>query len=92
MAVERLHAIVEGDVQGVGYRDFVRRRGVELALRGWVRNLPGGGVECVAEGDRAALEELLGRLRRGPSLARVEKVAAEWRPAEGGLSSFGIRA
>jgi acylphosphatase len=81
---------VSGDVQGVGFRDFVRRRGAELGLSGWVKNLPDGRVEAIAEGDRAELERLLDMLRRGPSMAEVGKVQADWEPAQGGLRGFEI--
>src|SRR5205807_9329129 len=68
----RLHAIVHGDVQGVGFRYFVLRRAREARLAGWVRNRADGTVECLAEGPRAALEGLLADLRRGPGLAEVQ--------------------
>lgn len=68
----RLEALVQGRVQGVFFRDFTRRHARRLGLVGRVRNLSGGStVEVVAEGPRAALEELLTRLREGPPGAVV---------------------
>lgn len=88
---QRLTAVVEGGVQGVGYRFFARARARALGLRGYVRNQRGGTVEVVAEGPRHALEQLLAALRRGPAAAEVTHVAASWGPAEQAFSDFGIR-
>ena len=74
-----LHAVVRGDVQGVGFRYFVRGRAQRAGLSGWVRNRSDGTVECLATGSRQALETLLGELRRGPGMAEVESVEVEWR-------------
>ena len=65
---------VEGRVQGVGFRWFVRETAVGLGLGGWVRNLPDGSVEVSAVGDAAALERLRERLLAGPRHARVERL------------------
>ena len=70
-------AVVRGRVQGVGYRFFAMRAARELGLNGWVRNLPDGSVETFAEGDDAAMEQYLARLRSGPLVSRVDEVAAE---------------
>jgi acylphosphatase len=86
-----LHAVVHGDVQGVGFRYFVQRRGEEMDLAGWVRNRPDGSVEVVAEGSRAALGRLLELLGRGPGLADVDRVEVEW-GTETGLKGFAVRA
>lgn len=87
----RLHAIVTGRVQGVGYRYFVLDVAQELALRGTVRNLRGGGVEVVAEGDRAALERLAAALRQGPPSARVTNVQLSWFEPSGHFAGFSIQ-
>lgn len=85
-----LHAVVHGDVQGVGFRDFVQRRASRAGLSGWVRNRPDGTVEVLAEGDRAKLGGFLEELTRGPGMAEVERVEADWEP-ERGLSGFSVR-
>ena len=87
----RLHAFVEGDVQGVGYRYFVVDNAHSLGLTGWVRNRYDGSVEVLAEGRRSYLEVLLDALRQGPRSARVSNVRIEWLPAEGEFSEFKIR-
>ncbi len=63
-----------GRVQGVGFRWFTVTTARELGLRGSVRNLPDGAVEVHAEGAAEGLAALRGRLERGPSAARVERV------------------
>lgn len=88
--MERLHAVVRGDVQGVGFRYFVQRRADQLGLSGWVRNNDDGTVEVTAEGERAGLEKLKQALEEGPRMARVERVDAQWSNATGGLDRFGL--
>ena len=86
-----VQAVVYGRVQGVFFRAFVSQRATELGLNGYVRNVPGGGVEVRAEGERKKLEELIGHLKVGPPAARVEKVATNWSEYTGGYTVFDIR-
>lgn len=86
----RLHAVVHGRVQGVGFRDFTERRAVELGLSGWVRNKPDNTVEVTAEGERTALERLLEFLQRGPTSARVSNVEVNWGTASGAFEDFRV--
>ncbi len=88
----RLEATARGRVQGVGFRYFVLRRGMELGLTGWVANESDGSVRCVAEGSRADLEALLETMERGPAGALVERVTTTWTRPTGTLRDFGIRA
>ena len=83
--------IVEGRVQGVGYRTFAQRKAAQLALRGYVMNLKDGRVRVRVEGSREAIEELTRDLEKGPPLARVETVSVSWRPPTGRFTSFDIR-
>jgi acylphosphatase len=69
-----LHFLVQGRVQGVGFRWFVQREASELALRGWVRNTEDGHVEVVAAGDAEDVDELRTTLRRGPRGSRVDRI------------------
>jgi acylphosphatase len=69
-----LHFLIQGRVQGVGFRWFVHREASELELRGWVRNTEDGDVEVVASGTPGDLEELRASLRRGPRGSRVDRV------------------
>jgi len=87
---ERMRAVVHGDVQGVGFRDFVQRRARELGLQGTVRNRHDGTVEVVAEGSHQALERFRERLREGPRMASVDRVEITEEPATGEFSGFGV--
>jgi acylphosphatase len=69
-----LHFLVQGRVQGVGFRWFVQREAGELGLRGWVRNTEEGEVEVVASGTEADLAELRASLRSGPRGSRVDRL------------------
>jgi acylphosphatase len=88
---ERLHAIVEGYVQGVGFRAFVIDQARKIGVTGWVRNRWDTSVEVCAEGERAHLENLLEALKRGPSAANVREVQAEWQTASGEFIDFRLR-
>jgi acylphosphatase len=87
---ERLHALVEGIVQGVGFRYFVTNYAEELQLTGWVRNLWDGRVEVTAEGPRKALEILLNHLEEGPRGAQVSKVESQWQAATNEFKEFRV--
>ncbi|MGP8252840.1 MAG: acylphosphatase [Terracidiphilus sp.] len=69
-----LHFLVQGRVQGVGFRWFVQREASELDLKGWVRNTEDGDVEVLAAGEARDLDELRASLRRGPRGSRVDRV------------------
>ncbi len=62
-----VHVRVSGRVQGVYYRAFTRERAIALGVKGWVRNVPGGGVEAVLEGERKQVGELLKSMNSGPT-------------------------
>ena len=87
----RLHAIIHGRVQGVGFRAFVVENGLALGANGWARNKWNGTVEVVAEGDRQLLERLLAVLRRGPRMANVTQVDLDWQSPTGEFTSFSVR-
>ncbi|HUY79628.1 MAG TPA: acylphosphatase [Ktedonobacterales bacterium] len=87
----RVNARVVGRVQGVGYRFFAQRHASAQGLPGYVRNLPDGSVEVVAEGPRPALLRYLDALNQGPSGADVAQVAVTWEAARGDLSGFRLR-
>lgn len=87
----RLHAIVSGRVQGVGFRAFVEYIASNLEITGWVRNRWNGAVEVVAEGSQAELEKLLAALNRGPRAAQVRGVQTEWLAATGEFYGFSVR-
>lgn len=87
---ERLHAVVRGRVQGVSFRYYTQATARRLGLSGWVRNLPAGTVEVMAEGPGEALDALLAFLHRGPPAAHVAGVDAQRSPALGDLGPFDV--
>jgi len=73
-----LHFLIQGRVQGVGFRWYVHREAALLGLRGWVRNTEEGEVEVVASGSEAELANLRASLRRGPRGARVDRLVEHY--------------
>jgi acylphosphatase len=65
---------IQGRVQGVGYRDWLMREAARLGLHGWVRNRPDGSVQALVAGEEGAVQALLTACRRGPVLARVDRI------------------
>lgn len=68
--------LVQGRVQGVGFRHWLAGRATALGVSGWVRNLRDGRVEALACGDDAAVAALVRACEVGPPLARVDRVEA----------------
>lgn len=88
---KRLHVIIQGHVQGVGFRYFVQGKATNLGLTGWVRNRWDGSVEVLTEGKRTILESLLDALYRGPQGATVTSVDPQWQEATGEFLDFRVR-
>lgn len=74
--MKKVRAIVSGRVQGVWYRAHTREKAVELGIAGFVRNLPDGTVEIVAQGEEGQVEALMDWARVGPPMAEVTEVRA----------------
>lgn len=87
----RLHAIVHGRVQGVGYRATTIGEARILGLAGWVCNCHDGTVEVLAEGSEAKLKIFLAYLHRGPFGAAVTSVVEDWSEAAGAPMPFQVR-
>lgn len=90
MAKARLHIEVYGIVQGVFFRSGAEQKAFSLGIRGWVKNRRDGSVEILAEGEREALEALLGWCRKGPPTARVDRIEHSWDDFKGEFSSFSV--
>jgi len=86
---ERVRVLYSGNVQGVGFRFRALRSADGLALEGFVRNLPDGRVELVAEGPRPRIERLLAAIS-GDLGGLIEEADTSWSAAEGGLPPFTI--
>ena len=80
----RVHAVVTGTVQGVGFRYATRREAQRLGLSGFARNLPDGRVEVEAEGEADAVGHLVRWLEHGPAAAYVSQVQVSGRDPRGG--------
>jgi acylphosphatase len=76
--MKTLHAVIEGHVQGVGFRYFVKETAERLQLTGWVRNRYDGTVELSVEGGSTHLQALLDAVHVGPSRSIVTDVRFEW--------------
>lgn len=75
----------------MAFRFFAQHLASQLGITGWVRNLYDGRVEVVAEGDRDKLELFLAELKKGPRLARVEKVDLDWEEFRDEFLDFSIK-
>lgn len=89
LCMERIHAVAKGRVQGVGYRYFVLECAHATGVRGYVKNLPDGTVEIVAESSPAALGEFL-RLTHAKNdpIIRVGEIVVQNGPATGEFHGF----
>ncbi len=87
----KARVFIQGTVQGVFFRSFVRSEAKLKGLKGWVRNLPDGRVEAVIEGEKEDVEKLIELCKRGPPGADVESVSVEWERYSGRFNDFEIR-
>ena len=91
MSLKRVHVVVRGYVQGVGFRANCARRAEALGVTGWVRNQWDGSVEALFEGDAAAVDRLVDWCRAGPSRSDVTGVEVMAAPDAPPQRSFSIR-
>ena len=84
----RLTAYVDGRVQGVGFRYWVRTRATALGLTGRASNLDDGQVEVIAEGPARDVRTLLAELTGGQTPGRVTRVTQRWSRPQGQLHGF----
>lgn len=87
----RLEALVRGRVQGVGFREWVRRQADSRGLAGSAANLPDGRVEVLAQGPRDACDALLDALRGDRTPGYVEDVEVTWAAPRDGVTGFVTR-
>lgn len=86
----RVHLLIQGVVQGVGFRYFAWKWADRLGLAGWVRNNWDGSVETEVEGDRSAVEEFVTQMKLGPRSGHVSDVEVEYKPYEGDYRGFDV--
>ena len=83
-----LHLVIHGRVQGVFFRDSMRREAESMAISGWVRNRSDGAVEAEVQGEPSAVDAIVRWAHRGPPRAQVERVDVA--PASGTYESFEV--
>ena len=83
--------IINGRVQGVGFRYFAEEAAQREGVRGWVRNLPDRSVEIAAEGEADAMKRFDRAVRNGPPGARVDRVDVSDAYPMAGETEFRIR-
>jgi len=89
--MKRIGAVVEGRVQGVGFRYFTRDRARHHGLTGWVRNLPDGNVEFEAQGVCKNVDAFVAEIRKGPGFSHVADITINELPVEEREEGFEIR-
>ena len=88
---KRVHVFYSGKVQGVGFRVTAEETAHNFGVVGWVKNLRGGKVELVAEGEEAALERFLRAIRGGSMKNFIEDADVTWTAASETFNEFEIR-
>lgn len=88
---KRAEILVNGLVQGVGFRYFVYREAEKLGLKGYVKNLYTGEVLTVIEGETALIEDLYERIKVGPSRSSVKNAHINWDGTKDEFTHFEIR-
>lgn len=97
--MKQVHVYIKGDVIGVGFRAWTKIQAKILGVNGWVKNVflhsdkfgPGGGVEAVFQGEDTKVEEMLERIKEGPSVSRVEDVEIFHQNTKEVFENFEIR-
>lgn len=82
--------LVDGMVQGVGFRWFAYNLAKKFSLTGWVRNRIRGDVQIYVEGEREVVQEFISVLRKGPRFGGVDAVEVNWKKATGEQSEFKV--
>ncbi len=87
----RAHVFVSGKVQGVFFRENIKKKAEKLAVLGWAKNLKDGRLEAVFEGDRQKVEKMVNWMKRGPIWAKVEGLDVIWEDYQDEFKGFEIR-
>ncbi len=89
--LKRVHLIIEGRVQGVFFRAFVRETAAKYNLKGWVKNLYDGNVEAVFEGEGSDISKAIAECYKGPPTSKVLNIDIEWEDYTGVFNTFSVR-
>jgi acylphosphatase len=98
ITMKQAHIIISGQVQGVGYRYFVRSNARKLGLVGWVKNTSNGKVEAILQSSASSdqegkekIEEMIEFCKKGPMLSEVKDIDVEWEDMKEDMNEFVIR-
>ncbi len=89
--MKRAEILVNGLVQGVGFRYFVVRRAEELGLKGYTKNLFSGEVYTIVEGERFMIEDFYNKIKIGPVHANVKNASIKWSESKNEFTRFEVR-
>lgn len=89
--MKQAHVLISGFVQGVGFRQFVKREAIKLGLTGWVGNTKDNKVEAVFQGSEDKIREVIKLCKKGPFLAEVEDIKIEWEETKQEYESFKVQ-
>ncbi len=76
--MKQARVFISGFVQGVGFRQFVKRQALKIGLTGWVKNLPDNRVEAIFCGSKEKIEKMIAICEKGPFLSEVKDVNVVW--------------
>jgi acylphosphatase len=89
--MKRAEILVNGLVQGVGFRYFVVKRAEELGLKGYTKNIFSGEVYIIVEGERTMIEDFFNRIKIGPIHANVKNTSIKWSESKNEFTRFEVR-
>ena len=87
----RVHIIISGYVQGVGFRYFINKKAFQLGIKGWVKNTPNGSVEVMAEGNEIDIQTFIEYCKKGPNLASIKDVKINYEELSNEFKNFEVR-
>jgi acylphosphatase len=82
--------IIEGRVQGVGFRNFAYTRAIKNNINGYVKNTPDGGVEIICTGKSTDMDKFIAEIKKGPSFSFISNIRIN-ETAEDDFNNFEIR-
>ncbi len=86
--MKAIHISIYGQVQGVGYRAWIKEEAEKLKVFGWVRNASDGSVELFLQGDESSVNQLLALTWEGPNQAEVDDVLTQESEADNLINAF----
>ncbi len=88
--MKQFHILIQGDVQGLGFRSWMKREAKELGIVGWVKNRKDGKVEAIVQGEEKSVEKIVELCKKGPEIAWVENVEVTDQPVAKDLFTFRV--